>query len=80
MSVTSRSSLRRSLVVCLSGTKGVEQSVEGVSMLGLSLWVWVAVGAGCLVVVLLLVTIVLLYHRNKRIKVRRQAGMGGRDQ
>ncbi|XP_064804761.1 uncharacterized protein LOC135522438 [Oncorhynchus masou masou] len=60
----------KTVTTCNHCTKGSQQPVEGVSMLGLSLWVWVAVGAGCLVVVLLLVTIVLLYHRNKIIKRR----------
>ncbi|CAB1333585.1 unnamed protein product [Coregonus sp. 'balchen'] len=55
---------------CNHSTKCIQQPIEGVSILGLSLWVWVAVGAGCLVVILLLVTIVLLYRRNKRMKRR----------
>ncbi|XP_024270771.1 uncharacterized protein LOC112246585 isoform X3 [Oncorhynchus tshawytscha] len=58
------------VTTCHHCTKGSQQPVEWVPMLGLSLWVWVAVGAGCLVGVLLLVTIVLLHRRNKRKKRR----------
>ncbi|XP_055782270.1 uncharacterized protein LOC129857755 [Salvelinus fontinalis] len=58
------------VTTCYHCTKGSQQPVEGVSMLGLSLWVWVAVGAGCLIMVLLLVTIVLLHRRNKIMKRR----------
>ncbi|XP_014056028.1 uncharacterized protein isoform X2 [Salmo salar] len=58
------------VTTCYHCTKGSQQPDEGMSMLGLSLWVWVAMGAGCLVVILLLVTIVLLHRRNKRMKRR----------
>nr|AAY42071.1 CD4-related protein [Oncorhynchus mykiss] len=58
------------VTTCHHCTKGSQQPVEWVPMLGLSLWVWVAVGAGCLVGVLLLVTIVLLHRRNKIMKRR----------
>lgn len=38
-------------------------------LLGVEMWIWIAVGAASLLLIGLVVVIVLVYRRNKRIKV-----------